>query len=403
MSLRRNTTLAIIGLTLVVGLWAIRSLIPGDAGEVVIVKTGILAFGVEVSGTLRAVESSQIGPPQVQHIHRFKISMMAPEGESVTKDQPVVSFDTSELQDRLRRHSNEVAEAETRVKKEEVSLAVQTADDALAMAEAEARLRKARMAAARPSDLFASIEREKAVLDLDMAELEVKRLSRRIAFSQAASQSEISALRADLSKARSEVERIDIAIRAMVRRAPRDGVVTYPTNWRNEKKKVGDTCWRHEIVVEIPDLGVMMAEGEVEEALSGRIAEGQAVELHLDAHQDVIYRGVVNRVIRAVQEKSWRNPLKIVRVEIAMDSTDPDRMRPGMRFKGTIEVEKKVDVLLIPIDAVFASPAGPAARIKTFRGFRIALLELGDSDGKAIEILAGLEAGDRVLIVKAQA
>ncbi len=403
MSLRRTAAVAAVGATLVVGLWVIQSIVTGDADDLVIVKTGTLVFGVEVTGTLRAVESSQIGPPQIQHLHRFKISMMAPEGEKVTKGQPVVAFDASELQDRLRRHRNEVAEAETKVKKEEVALAVQTADDALAMAEAEARLRKARMAATRPSELFASVERDKAALDLGMAELEVERLKRRIAFSKAASEAEISALQADLSKARSEVERVDNATRAMVRKAPRDGIVTFATNWRNEKKKVGDTCWGHEIVVEIPDLGMMMADGEVEEALSGRIAEGQSVEIHLDSHQDAIYRGIVNRVIRAVQEKSWRNPLKIVRVEITMESTDPDRLRPGMRFKGTIEVDKKPDVLLIPIDAVFASPTGPATRVKTFRGSRIAPLELGDSDGDSIEIFAGLEAGDRVLKVKAPA
>lgn len=403
MSLRRTAALAAIGTTLVVGLWVMQSIVTGNADELVIVKTGTLVFGVEVTGTLRAVESSQIGPPQIQHLHRFKISMMTPEGEKVTKGQPVVAFDASELKDRLRRHRNEVAEAETKVKKEEVALAVQTADDALAMAEAEARLRKARMAATRPSELFASVERDKAALDLGMAELEVERLKRRIAFSRAASEAEISALQADLSKARSEVERIDNATQAMVRKAPRDGIVTFATNWRNEKKKVGDTCWRHEFVVEIPDLRMMMADGEVEEALSGRIAEGQGVEIYLDSHQDAVYRGIVNRVIRAVQEKSWRNPLKIVRVEITIESTDPDRLRPGMRFKGTIEVDKKPDVLLIPIDAVFASPSGPATRVKTFRGSRIAPLELGDSDGDSIEILAGLEAGDRVLKVKAPA
>ena len=87
--------------------------------------------------------------------------MLAPEGETVTSGQPIVAFDTSELQDRLREQRNEVAEAETRVKKEEVSLAVQISDDTLAMAEAEARLRKSRMANTRPSDLFASIERGK--------------------------------------------------------------------------------------------------------------------------------------------------------------------------------------------------------------------------------------------------
>lgn len=399
----RTAALAAIGATLLLSLWLIRSAVFGDDDEIAMVKTGTLVLGVEVSGTLKAVESSQIGPPVVQHLHRFKISMMAPEGEAVTKGQPIVAFDTSELQDRLRRHRNEVAEAETKVKKEEVTLAVQTSDDTLAMAEAEARLRKARMANAGPSDLFASIERDKASLDLTMAELEVERLTRRIAFSQEATEARIDALRADLSKARSEVDRIDHAIRSMTRTASRDGVVTYKLNWQNEKKKVGDNCWRHETVVEIPDLASMMANGEVEEALSGRISEGQGVDLHLDAHQDEIYRGTVTRVERAVQEKSWRNPLKIVHVEIALETTDPDRMRPGMRFKGTIEVAKKSDVLLIPVSSVFPSPNGPVARIRTFRGSRLVPLQLGESDGDTIEVLAGLESGDRVLVARAPA
>ncbi len=403
MNLWGKIALATIGVAMVAGLWLSRSLGNGDDSEFITVTTGTLVFGVEVTGTLRAVESSQIGPPQIRHLYRFKISMMAPEGESVAKGQPVVAFDTSELQDRLRRHRNDMAEAETKVKKEEVALAVQIADDALAMAEAEARLRKARMAAARPSELFASIEGDKAVLDLGMAELEVERLSRRITFSHEASEAEIEALRADLSTARAEASRIESGIRDMVRTAPRDGVVTYVTNWRNEKKKIGDSCYRHEMVIEIPDLEKMMAQGEVEEAVSGRITEGQTVDLHLDAHQDVTYQGVVTKVVRAVQEKSWRNPLKIVRVEIAMDTTDPDRMRPGMRFKGTIEVAKKTNVLLIPIDAVSASPSGPAARVKSFGGYRIAPLELGESDGKAIEVVSGVESGDRVLTGKGAA
>lgn len=398
-----KAVLSAIGAVLFALAWLIVSTAFGNGDETSLARTGTLVLGVEVSGTLKAVESSQIGPPHVQHLHRFKISMLAPEGETVTSGQPIVAFDTSELQDKLRERRNEVAEAETRVKKEEVSLAVQISDDTLAMAEAEARLRKSRMANAGPSDLFASIEREKAALDLTMAELEVERLERRIAFSRAAAEARIEALRADLSKARTEVDRLNQAIKSMTRTAPRDGVVTYKTNWRNEKKKVGDNCWRHETVVEIPNLASMMAEGEVQEALSGRISEGQAVDIQLDAHQDTTYRGKVTRVVRAVQEKSWRNPLKIVHVEIALENTDSDRMRPGMRFKGTIEVGRKTDVLLIPVASVFASPNGPAVHLRTAFGSRLVLLQLGDSDGLSIEVLEGLEAGDRVLTTRAPA
>jgi len=78
-------------------------------------------------------------------------------------------------------------------------------------------------------------------------------------------------------------------------------------------------------------------------------------------------------------------------------------MRPGMRFKGTIEVGRKDDVLVIPVAAVFASSDGPVARIQTFRGSRLAPLQLGESDGEDIEVLGGLETGDRVLTERAPA
>lgn len=395
----RTARLVAIGVVLFTSLWVYRSTRSG-AGTYAIAEIGNLVLDVEVSGTLRATDSSQVGPPLVEHLHRFKISMMAPEGDSVTEGQPILAFDTSELMDRLRQHRNEIAEAGTKVKKEEVALSVQNADDSLAMAEAQARLRKARMADSRPSKLFASIERDEAALDLAMAELEVERLTRRIAFSKAATESKIDALRTDLERTQSETDRVEQAIESMVRKAPRDGVVTYTVNWRNEKKKVGDTCYRRETVLEIPDLTKMMGDGEVEEALSGRISEGQGVEFHLDAHQDSTYRGSVTRVVRAVEEKSWRNPLKIVRIEIGLEATDPDRMRPGMRFRGSIEVERKDNVLLIPVDAVFASPTGPSARVTRLGRTSVVPLSVGESDGKSIEVISGLEEGDRILTAR---
>ena len=41
------------------------------------------------AGTLRAVESSVLGPPQVRDVWQFKIAMMADEGIEVAEGEPV--------------------------------------------------------------------------------------------------------------------------------------------------------------------------------------------------------------------------------------------------------------------------------------------------------------------------
>ena len=84
-------------------------------------------------------------------------------------------------------------------------------------------------------------------------------------------------------EAASAVETSQASIRAMTTMAPREGTVIYVLNPRNgEKKKVGDSCWKAERVVEIPDLNRMKAEGEVDEVDAGRVAVGQRVTLRLD-------------------------------------------------------------------------------------------------------------------------
>ncbi len=89
-----------------------------------------------------------------------------------------------------------------------------------------------------------------------------------------------------------------------------------------------------------PTCARMEAEGDIDEADAGRVAVGQRVTFRLDAHPDDVFTGRVRSIGGSVQSRSERNPLKVVRLEIDLDRTDPQRMRPGMRFLGTIEIEQ---------------------------------------------------------------
>ena len=367
----------------------------GD-GEWVRATRGDLPLSVEVTGTLQAVESDRLGPPVVAGLWEFKIAFLAPEGVKVTRGQPVLGFDASSLQRDL---ETKVAERDTAAKeaeKKERELALAEHDDALALAEAEAGLRKATLQVSRPDDLVASKELAKARLDLELAEREVAYQRQKVVAKRRVAASELAALRATQERAGARVVEIDDAIARMTIAAARDGTLIHVADWRGDKRKVGDTVWRADKVVEVPDLRAMAGKGEVDEADAGKLAAGQPIRLRLDAHPDIEFAGTVSAVARAAERKSWQNPLKIVRLEITLAHTDEERMRPGMRFRGTVEHDRRAGVIQVPVEAVFPTPHGPIVYRRTLAGVAATPVRTGARNELAVEIAGGLHEGDRV-------
>ena len=204
-------------------------------------------------------------------------------------------------------------------------------------------------------------------------------------------------LEGNRTRAERNVTEIEATIEQMTVRAPRSGTVIYVSDRQGQKKKVGDSAWRNDELIELPDLNSLIGRGEVDEADAGRVAEGQPFRIRLDAHPDIEYTGATASISRAVQRKSLsRNPLKAVRLELHFDETDVLRMRPGMRFRGAIETERITETLLIPSDAVFPSPDGPIVFRRTLLGHEAVAVTLGRRNATMVEVLAGLDAGDLV-------
>jgi len=368
----------------------------GDQVRWVEVERDDLVLTVEVEGSLAAVESSPIGPPHVRGQWEFKISRMAAEGEEVPKGSPVLSFDTSDLQQQLIRQSAESDQARKQIEKTEKNLSLVRRQDELRLAEAEANLRRARLTVERPGDLSAAKELAQAHLDLELAEKEVAYLRGRMESSAESADAQLAALRTQQQRADQRIAEITRSIEMMTRTAPRDGTVIYVEGWRGEKKKVGETCWRDEPVLELPDLTRMKGNGMVDEADAGRLGEGQRVTLRLDAHPDVEFEGRVKSIWKSVRPKSWRSPIKVARIEVELVETDTRRMRPGMRFRGKVVTERISKALTLPVDAIFVGETGPHVFRKTLLGHERVPVELGRRNEKSVEVLAGLEAGDAV-------
>jgi multidrug resistance efflux pump len=364
------------------------------AAEEILTRREDLVITVETRGVLVAMESEQLGPPHMPDQWESRISFLAPEGSTVKKGAPVLGFDTTGLQDRLNERMAEAATAKKQIERRTKDLELQDRDLALRVAEAEGRKRKAQLKVDVPANLAGANELAVARLDLELATLELDSLLRRQTLRKKIAEAELSIYRRQLQNAESKVRRLDEGKVLMNVKAPRDGTVIYLTSWRDEKKKVGDTCWIAEKVIEVPSLESLGVRAEVDEAESGLVREGQRVRLSLEAYPDTEFTGKVSLVRRMVGRQSPRRPLKVVRLEAGIDKIDTQKMRPGMRIKGEIEIERARQVVTVPLDALFVSPEGPIVYSASRKPIRVTV---GRRNATKAEILSGLDEGVTIL------
>lgn len=369
-----------------------------DEGRWVEVERGDVVREVEISGTLRAAESTLLGPPQVNGVWNFKISFLIPEGTEVVPGEPVAGFDDSELRRRLEDRRADAETAAKTLEKMTASTAKELEDLELQIAEAESRLRKARLAVDVPAELVAAAELAEARIDLDLARYELAGLEATREAKREQRRLTLTALAQRRDRALERVAELERDIERMRVRAPSAGTVIYVSRRGDDKPAVGDSIWHGRDVVEIPDLSRMLAECEVDEADSGALAVGQPVRFRLDAHPQQLYTGRIASIASTVQQRRARRQ-KVVEVEVELDATDEERMRPGMRLRGTVAVERAEGVLVLPLAAVAADEHGPRVVRRTALGREEIRPRLGLRGRRAVEVVDGLAEGEGVLLL----
>jgi HlyD family secretion protein len=375
---------------------------PASEPRLVDVKRDDLVVGVEVTGELEAVDSTDIKPPPLPGVWNFKVASLTPEGQEVKAGDPVVSFDASDQLRELENMQNEAEAAQRKLDKKRDDVQLAQRDDELKLAEAEASLRKSALKTDAPADLVASVEHQQIQLDEQAAKLVLEAARNRAEQTRRSSSDEIQRLSEKASYAKRRVEQLRTMIARMQVAAPRAGTIVYPAREGNEKVKVGDSVWRMQDVLQIVGLGKMLGNGQVDEVDMSRLAEGQKVVLRLDALPDVQLRGTVASVARSVQAKSTSDPSKVVKLKITIEATTVP-LRPGMRFRGQVETEHAPGVVQVPADAVFVTPDGPVAYRASGDGLERVRLSLGRRTATAIEVRSGLAPGDRVSRVDPEA
>ena len=254
---------------------------------------------------------------------------------------------------------------------------------------------------------------------LTKAELDRKRLARLVE-ADVASQDELDAAEADVDalEARLDLgrEEIEVAERRLelrrqeledtIIRAPFDGVVVTKDAQPGEMispVSAGGGFTRTGIGT-VVDMGSLEIEVDVNEAYIGRVAAGQPVEAVLDAYPDwTIPARVITPVPTADRQKAT------VRVRIGFDELD-SRILPDMGVKVSF-LDEGEPASLEATEPTSASPRLVAPKAALFRDgddavafvVRGGVLErrairVGETRDGRLEILAGLEAGETVVV-----
>ena len=363
----------------------------------VTVEKGDLVIGVEVTGAMKAVDSTPIKPPPIGDHWEFKIAEMAPEGADLKQGDPVVSFDASEMMRELQEMQNEAEAAARALEKQRADGQMAEKDQGLAIAEAKAALDKAALKTDQPDELTAVLDSKLARLDHKLAAVEFDRA--RAAFDQGRKHDTAAVARLSQTFAyyQGKVREVQENIARMNVTSPRDGTVIYPISWRGEKKKVGDSAWRMETVLEVAALDHMVGDGEIDEVDSSKVKSGQPVLLRVDAHAESALRGRVKSIANLVQRQSQANPSRVVKLTIELQQTGGLPLRPGMRFRGRVETGRVPAAVMVPAEAVFITAEGPVAFRRTSDGeVEKVRLRLGPRGDGTIQVLDGLAPGDEV-------
>ena len=381
----------------VLGALSFLALRPGglETGAPIEVKRADLVLSVDVEGELAAVRSTEIGVPPVAEVD-FKIAFLATEGQAVTKGESVLRLDTEMLERQLAEKRAELQEAQKKVEQKEIDLGMKLLDLEQQSAQARSELGRAELKVEVPPEVQQRIELEKALLDKRGRERDLQNLDAENRVTKALTGAELVSLGQQRDRAAGRVKALEAAIDGMNIRAPQDGIVVYRPNWRDEKKKVGDSVWFGEVVLALPDLSAMKGDGFVDEADGGPVREGQPVTLRLEARSDFDLPGKVAKIGRTVRQRSWRTPLKGYRVEIALEKTDPSFMRPAMRFRGEVETSRVPKLLLVPREAVFLRESGPVVWARRALGWSEVPVKLGRSNRRQVEVTDGVAEGDRL-------
>jgi HlyD family secretion protein len=409
---------------------------PVDRALTVPVRRGTLTLRLTETGVLRPAQSITYRAPLAGR--ELEITFLAPEGLRVNEGDLILRLDTGELEAELRRATQDLRQAQmdlqsSGIDRQEAAAALDSLEQgekSLGLDEARVQLRVAEKKVERLRSEVESLkpllakgfitrdELDRSAFELEQAEAEVQlarkkaeiyvqrtyphdRERARLTVAQKAAQ-ELN-VQQRVQEASARLAELHAAYERCTVYAERPGLIVYEeylaANPRR-KVRVGDRVTRSQGLITIPEVGHMVVESSIDEALVHKVRPGLPATVRLDAFPDLSLTGKVGRV-GTVARAAFDRPFEDKRFDLVID-VDPAQadLRPEMTARVDVLLGELHDRLLVPVNAVFDHDGIVVAHVVRLWGVETRRLELGESSDLFVEVQSGLSAGERVALVE---
>ena len=359
-------------------------------GRVATVRRGKINASIDALGRVEPGLQLRLSTRSAGTVRRIHVH----DGQQVDKGMLLLELDAQEHRDAV-----DQAERSVRIRKMQLEEALQ-APSGSAIDLASARLRRATAArhnAQKDYDEIANqpdAESSDEALDLEVAKLEYEIAEAEFDRTMEGTPPlELARLRADLEEAEMALRQAKDRLEETRIHAPITGTIM------RIDPVVGENVHGFAPVIWLADLSRLEIRAEIDEIDIPSAAEGQPVRIRLDAFPAHILEGEVVRIPPRVSETRGATTYEAIIDLVNLDSDGkPLPLRPGMGANLTLITRTVEDTLLVPRRAIRQLGRHEIVHVVEGRHEETVVVTLGLSNDAEVEILSGLEEGQRVLM-----
>jgi HlyD family secretion protein len=186
-----------------------------------------------------------------------------------------------------------------------------------------------------------------------------------------------------------------------IMRAPKDGVVVHANKnrWWAPPLQPGTTVYLDEAIFMLPDLTRMVVAVSVHESMGPQIRVGMKADVRIASLSDRVIPGHVASIdyFPTMNWKEWSGDVKHFVARVQLDPTPP-RVLPFMSAWVKFDTGRVRDALVIPVEAMSVVGHQQFCYVVADDGLERRAITTRRSSRDLVEVTAGLDEGDRVVL-----
>jgi len=339
-------------------------------------KRGEIVRYVTIPGTIRADQQATLYAKVGGYLKVITVD----KGDVVKAGQLLAEIEVPELLAELPRHRAAILRAEAEVVRAKAAQGKVAAELAVATSDQQ-RLAKARQTS---PDLVVPQQLDEARARVDIA---------RAGQQQARAEEQVA--QAALAEARASLERVETLLSFTKIIAPFGGTIIarHVDPGAFIPAATSGSAAQTAAMVTLADFSRVRVQVPVPVAEATRVAVGQPVKLTAEGLPGKTFEGQVSRHSHALDDATQT-------LLVEADLPNPDgALRPGMFANVRLGVEKRLDAMLVPVEALVMERANAFVFVHADGKAKKTAVKIGFNDGANAEITSGLKGDEQVLLV----